>query len=187
MVNDRIFLVNASVGLYPQVLEDRETWKAQYGRSRFVALLAGIATIVRQHHQLRITLEFKDHTRTVRTPTLFVGNNALQMQQIGMPPLAEALENGCLAGIMLRPVGTWSMLWLLVRGMLGRLGEADSVVSFTLRSMTVLPSRLARTRRYKVATDGEVDWMAPPLHFRVAPRPLRLLKRDAPDTPEAAA
>ena len=27
MVNDRLFLVNASLGLYPQVLEDREAWK----------------------------------------------------------------------------------------------------------------------------------------------------------------
>ena len=29
MLNDRIFLVNASLGLYPQVLEDREAYKQQ--------------------------------------------------------------------------------------------------------------------------------------------------------------
>lgn len=33
-VNGRIFLVNASFGLYPQLLEDRETVKQQWGRSR---------------------------------------------------------------------------------------------------------------------------------------------------------
>src|SRR5438477_8094875 len=38
LVNDRVFLVNASLGLYPRLLEDREAWKAQLGRSRTVAL-----------------------------------------------------------------------------------------------------------------------------------------------------
>ena len=33
-VNGRVFLVNASLGLYPQLLEDREAWKQQFGRSR---------------------------------------------------------------------------------------------------------------------------------------------------------
>jgi diacylglycerol kinase family enzyme len=94
LVNDRVFLVNASVGLYPQLLEDREAYKSQYGRSRLVALFAGVATILKQHRQLRITLEYQGRTRSVRTPTLFVGNNALQMQQIGMPPLADALDHG---------------------------------------------------------------------------------------------
>ena len=31
-VNERIFLVNASVGLYPGLLEDREAYKARFGR-----------------------------------------------------------------------------------------------------------------------------------------------------------
>lgn len=179
LVNDRIFLVNASVGLYPELLEDREKYKAHYGRSRFVALFAGIATILKQHRQLRITLEYQGRTRNVRTPTLFVGNNALQMQQIGIPPLAEALESGHLAGIMLKPIGNGAMLWLLLRGLLGKLGDAANVESFALKHLTVYQSRLYPARRLKVATDGEVTHMAAPLQFRVAPWPLQLLKPDA--------
>lgn len=37
-VNGRMFLVNASLGLYPKLLEDREVYKQQFGRSRLVAL-----------------------------------------------------------------------------------------------------------------------------------------------------
>ncbi len=37
LINDRVFLVNASPGLYPQMLEDREKYKARFGRSRLVA------------------------------------------------------------------------------------------------------------------------------------------------------
>ncbi|MFO0231993.1 MAG: diacylglycerol/lipid kinase family protein, partial [Burkholderiales bacterium] len=42
-VGGRVFLVNASVGLYPNLLEDREAWKRRWGRSRPVALLAALA------------------------------------------------------------------------------------------------------------------------------------------------
>ena len=38
LVNDHVFLVNASLGLYPQSLEDREEQKQRHGRSRMVAV-----------------------------------------------------------------------------------------------------------------------------------------------------
>ena len=34
LVNGTVFLVNASLGLYPQVLHDREAWKSRLGRRR---------------------------------------------------------------------------------------------------------------------------------------------------------
>ena len=44
LVNDRVFLVNASLGLYAKLLEDREAFKAQYGRHRWVAFWSGLLT-----------------------------------------------------------------------------------------------------------------------------------------------
>ena len=44
-INDRVFLVNASLGLYPELLEDREAYKARFGRSRWVAFVAACATL----------------------------------------------------------------------------------------------------------------------------------------------
>jgi hypothetical protein len=38
---------NASVGLYPDLLEDLEAYKARFGRSRWVALWAASATLLR--------------------------------------------------------------------------------------------------------------------------------------------
>ncbi|HEY0886252.1 MAG TPA: diacylglycerol kinase family protein, partial [Ramlibacter sp.] len=57
LVNDRVFLVNASLGLYPQVLQDREAFKARLGRRRWVALLSGVATVFRWHRRLRLEIE----------------------------------------------------------------------------------------------------------------------------------
>ncbi len=175
LVNDRVFLVNASIGLYPRLLEEREHDKAQFGRSRAVAFLSALKTILGAVKPLRITLDIDGKTQKVRTPTLFVGNNRLQLEQVGIAPLSDAIEEGSLAALAPRKVGTFGMLGLLVRGMFGRLGGAENLVAFGFKEMTVRRRLLGR-RRMKVATDGEVCRMETPLHFRVLEGQLLLLK-----------
>lgn len=174
LLNGRVFLVNASLGLYPQLLEDREGWKQQFGRSRLVALGAGIRTLMRGHRSLRLDVELGGQRRRVRTPTLFVGNNPLQMEQVGLPE-ARAIDDGHLAGVMLKPVGRWALLALLARGAFGQLGDADQVQNFSFRRLTV-QARALGAQRIKVATDGEVMRMPLPLTFEVAPQPLMLIR-----------
>ncbi len=175
LLNGRLFLVNASVGLYPQLLEDREAFKAQYGRSRLVAFWSGLMTLFHHHTQLRLTLEQQGHARQLRTPTLFIGNNPLQMEQIGIP-LAEDIKNGQLAAIAIKSVGVLAMLWLVIRGTLGKLGDAENVISFGFTRLVVKPSSLYRSRRVKAAIDGETIWVDSPLEFKVSPVPLLLMK-----------
>jgi diacylglycerol kinase family enzyme len=82
-VNDRVFLVNASLGLYPDLLEDREAYKARFGRSRWVAFWAASATLLRAQRRLRLHIEQGATARDVQALTLFVGNNRLQLEQLG--------------------------------------------------------------------------------------------------------
>ena len=174
LINDRVFLVNASLGLYPELLQDREAYKARFGRSRLVAFGAALVTLLGKHRQLRLRIELGANAREVTTPTLFVGNNRLQLEQVGLQE-APALDEGCIAAVMLRPIGALAMLWLLVRGTIGTLGEASTVESFEFHRMVVKP-RLAWGRMVQVALDGEVSWMRAPLEFRVSSKPLYLLK-----------
>ena len=173
LVNDRVFLVNASFGLYAKLLEDREAHKAQYGRSRWVAIWSGLLTALSGHRPWHLHMAWHGQQRDIRAQTLFVANNALQLHQVGLPE-ADAPERGQLAAVALKPVGVFAMLGLLARGAQGRLGEADGVLSFSFESMTVRPMR--SRRRVKVATDGEIGWLEMPLHFRVSPEPLWLVR-----------
>ena len=175
LVNQHVFLVNASLGLYPDLLQDREAYKARFGRSRLVAFGSALVTLLSRHRQLRLRIESGANAREVKTATLFVGNNRLQLEQVGLAE-APALDQGCIAAVMLRPVGALAMLGLLLRGTMGTLGEASTVESFKFQRMLVKP-RLAWGRRgVKVAFDGEVCWMRAPLEFQVSPKPLYLLK-----------
>lgn len=175
LLNDRLFLVNASMGLYPQLLEDREVYKQEYGRSRLVALWSALVSLCKQYHQLRITIERQDTSTELRTPTLFIGNNQLQLEQIGIPK-AEVLQQGQLMAIAVRPVNNLALFWLMVRGAFSTLGNAENVTHFNFRRLVVKPTSTHRHTRFKVAMDGEIIWLAAPLEFRVSPEPLMLLK-----------
>lgn len=177
-VNDHVFLVNASLGLYPDLLEDREAYKSRFGRSRWVAMLAGCVTLLRSQRQLDLEVDWQGQTRRLKTLTLFVSNNRLQLEKIGVPSrtteLAQSNE-GVITAVILRPLSTWRMMGLMLRGAMGSLGEADSIEYFDFHSIRVSSKGLGR-RSIKVAYDGEVTRMNAPLTFQVQDKPLYLLR-----------
>ncbi len=182
-INQHVFLVNASLGLYPKLLEDREAYKARFGRSRLVAFGAACITLLQAHRQLRLHIELANAARDVRTSTLFVGNNQLQLEQVGVQVHSTVGEHtgyanrhGRVAAVVLRPMGTLAMLRLMLHGAMGTLGQADTVDSFEFNRMVVKPRLDYGRRKVKVAFDGEVQWMQSPIEFAVSPRPLYLLK-----------
>ena len=178
-VNEHLFLVNASVGLYPDLLEDREVWKNRFGRSQWVAIWAALATLLRAQKRLKLKIELEGGQREVHTLTLFVGNNRLQLEQVGVVETQApdgARDNGRVTAVVLKPIGTFGLLRLLLRGAMGTLGDADDIERFEFERMVVKPPLVMRRRRMKLAFDGEVVHMKPPLNFHVMPQPLFLLK-----------
>ena len=191
LANGRVFLVNASVGLYPELLQDREAWKARFGRSRAVAFMAALTTLFAAHRQMRLAISHEDGDVDIRTLTLVAGNNPLQLERLGLPEAAQ-LERGQLAVITVEPVSTWHLLGLVLRGALGTLGNADAVRRFSTRRVDIRPrGMLPGRRRIKIALDGEIAWTQMPLRIEVAERPLWLVKPtttvDAHDGAPAAA
>lgn len=172
MLNDKVFLVNASLGLYPTLLEDREAYKQRYGRSRWVALWSAMVTLFRAHRKLSVELDFEGSTRKLRTQTIVVGNNALQLEHIGVHKEVE-LQRDHLVAMTAKPLSTLALYGLVARGLISRMGEADNLISFGFKKMTVRlgPAR----RRIKVAMDGEIFWLSAPLEFRVPDEYLPLL------------
>ncbi|TWG83366.1 diacylglycerol kinase family enzyme [Cupriavidus gilardii J11] len=172
LLDGRPFLVNASLGLYPQLLEDREAYKQMLGRRRWVALVSALVTLTRTPAQLALELIAQGQKRLLRTPTLVVCNNRLQLEQIGIAEVAD-LDDGRLVALAAKPVGTLALYGLLLMGAMGRLGDASRVVSFSFDTLTV---RVRGNRgRVKVAMDGEISWTSTPLTFSVSPTRLQLL------------
>lgn len=185
-INQRLFLVNASLGVYPELLQDREAYKARFGRSRLVALVAAFATLLRAQRKLSLHIEMGGISRDVQTLTLFVGNNRLQLAQLGAEPadtLAGVPGNGSMAAVMLRPISTLAMIKLMLHGAMGRLGEAAGVESFEFHHMVVKPRMAHGRKKVVVAFDGEVARMRAPIDIRVLDKPLYLLQAPGDTAP----
>ncbi len=176
LVNQHVFLANAAVGLYPKLLEDREQAKERLGkRRRWIAVAAGLKTLLEWRWPLVFDAELDGQVASVRTPSLFICNNRLQLARVGIDEqVTRRVGQGVLAVLMAAPLGAWGKIKLLSQAAFGRLGDARELVTLPLRSLN-LSTRSRSTRKLKVSADGEVLWMQPPLRFSVSPQPLQLL------------
>ena len=65
-----------------------------------------------------------------------------------------------------------------------RLKDLNAAPDYARKAAKAFGAAGARARRrVKLATDGEVAWAQMPLHFRVAPEPLWLIKPPAATAP----
>jgi diacylglycerol kinase family enzyme len=179
-LNDQTFLVNASLGLYPQLLVDREKLKKQHGRSRVVAKLAALLTLLKRDINMLLRIEYRGGQQesgesVVPASTIFVGNNAHQLADIGLEDEAEQVKGGQLAIIALPPMRVSERAAVAFHGLFGILHKAANVTHFACNQLVVEPLSHRKKRTVKVAMDGEVAQMQPPLTFRVGPTPLRLI------------
>lgn len=179
-LNDQIFLVNASLGLYPQLLLDRESLKKQHGRSRIVAKFAALVTLLKRDIKMQLHIEYhggqhQSGESIFHASTIFVGNNALQLADIGLKEEAKKVTDGHLAIIALPPMSLSERVLVAFHSLLGMLQKVSQVTHFACSQLNVEPLSRRHKRMVKVAMDGELAHMQPPLTFRVGPTPLRLV------------
>jgi diacylglycerol kinase family enzyme len=129
-----------------------------------------VLSLLRGHPTMEVELESAGVRQRVRTPMVFVGNNALQLKDVALD-VAGCMREGRLAVVVLRPVGVWGMLRLTLNGLLRMLEQEDSLQTFCADSL------LIRRRRWRmqVALDGELLRLATPLAFRTRRGAIRLM------------
>lgn len=162
-INGRLFLVNASFGLYQKLLEQREQAKRRFGRYKIVAVIAALLALWKHRKVYTLNMELDGKPAILHTPMLFFGLNSLQFENLGMDA-ARCTRTGRLAVIALTPSGPWHLLGLALRGLLHQLQESPDLGTFCASSAQVL---LPGRRRTKVAVDGEVIDCDLPLRFEV--------------------
>ena len=200
-VNDRVFLVNASVGLYPRLLAEREQATRKLGRSRAVAMAAAVWSMLRPsaRRRWRVVVRTRQGTEMQEqeheVTTLFVGNNPLQLEQVGLAQAESVAQGGLLAVVLLKPQSRWAMARTVWRAATGQLEDDPAVQSLACAELSVAPAGW-RKASVKVAFDGERERMKAPLCFSLHTRPLWLVapaqlehlpQRDPANAPPAAA
>lgn len=97
------------------------------------------------------------------TELIFVSRSRYQLEELGLDEQVGCIDSGRLAIFVTRALSPRALLALSARAALGKLAAAPTIDAGCASELTV---RLAR-RRVRVATDGEVVMLLPPLRFAV--------------------
>ena len=170
-MNDRIFINNSAIGLYPLMVLDRDLQRKQLGRSKRLAMVvASLRTLARFGHQ-RLTLTVNDETTgLVDTPLLFVGNNDYRID-IGAPGQRESIEDGRLSVFVMRKKTRSGFIAASIRALFNRARADDMVQLENVDRLRVS----TRKRMLAVSLDGEVVRAEPPLEYKIRPKALRVI------------
>jgi diacylglycerol kinase family enzyme len=168
-LNGKLFFNNAGFGLYTEAVRRRERAKRRFGRYRIVAVAAAVGTLLAGREPFTVHLIAHDAAVTVRTSTVLVFCNPLQLEKVGLES-ADA-RAGALAVALLRPTRLRDRLRLLWRSALKQLEEDARVQSFGVTEFEVRSAR----REIAVVMDGEMARLRQPLKFRAVPEAVRLI------------
>jgi YegS/Rv2252/BmrU family lipid kinase len=176
-VNERIFLNNSSLGLYPDIVRDRQRQQRRLGRGKWLAFVWAAMAALRRYPFLHVRLSLNGEEHERRTPFIFVGNNEYLMQGFNIGS-RTSLSDGQLSLYVAQRTGRLGLLRLAISALFGRLKQAKD---FDVLSATRIVVE-TRHKRMRVATDGEVTVMATPLHYRIRARTLRVVVPQNSDT-----
>jgi diacylglycerol kinase family enzyme len=151
-VNDRAFVNNASIGLYPALVRRRE----RSSLPKFVAGLKAAAQLLRHGYPIEVELDGKK----LEAWLVFVGNGRYGD---GFTDLIEreSLDEGILDVRVVLSEPPLSRLRVVIHTLLGRLRKSHLVVAHEAASLSIG----VEGRHLDVALDGEVIEMEAPLYF----------------------
>jgi diacylglycerol kinase family enzyme len=169
-VNDRIFLNNSSLGLYPDIVRHREKQQHRLGRGKWTAAAWATLGALRRYPFLNVKLVVDGTGHERSTPFVFIGNNEYSMQGLAIGE-RERLDGGKLSLYVAQRPGRLGLLRFAFRALCGRLAQDrdfDVMLSEKLDIAT-------HHRHLRVATDGEVTVMTTPLRYRIMPAALTVI------------
>jgi diacylglycerol kinase family enzyme len=170
-MNDRIFINNSAIGLYPLMVLDRDLQQKRLGRSKRLAMIVASLRTLWRFGRRRLTLTINEGQKAlVDTPLLFVGNNEYRID-LGAPGQRESLDDGQLCVYVMRKKTRRGLVAASLRALIGRSRPDDMVRIEGVERLRVASAR----SQLAVSLDGEVVRAQPPLEYRIRKQALRVI------------
>jgi diacylglycerol kinase family enzyme len=163
-INDRFFINNVSLGLYPELVAHREKHGRDY--PRWKARLSALYRTLRKYPHVTLSVQTEAQENVIRTHVFMVSNNSYDLERFGIEAPRERMTEGKLSVYWLSHRTRWQLARIVARYMAGRVREIPGFTSFRTTGMRVQSSRSA----LKVGIDGELFTMPAPLTLVSVPR-----------------
>jgi YegS/Rv2252/BmrU family lipid kinase len=165
-VNDRFFVNNVSMGLYPELVARREEKGRDYPRWK-ARLYAAFGTLQKYPH-VAVTLESEHHQEVIRTHMLMISNNSYDLSRLGIAAPRLALEEGRLSVYWLPHMPRLALTRFVAHYLAGRVRDTPGFRSFRTSRVKVDSPK----QHLHLGVDGEVVTMATPLVITIVPQSL---------------
>jgi diacylglycerol kinase family enzyme len=167
-VNERTFVNNSSLGIYPSIVSERERLQ-RTGFQKWVALLVASFKVFPRLPRITVRLKVDEKSLVRTTHFVFVGNNEYEIAgtKLGTRRCLDA------STLVLYIAGTQSrkdLVRLALRTFIGR-HSWDEFEIIRTQELWIESKR----PHLHVSFDGEVAKMKTPLHYRILPRALRVI------------
>jgi len=165
-VNERFFVNNVSIGLYPELVARREERGRDYPRWK-ARIYAAIVTL-RKYPHVTLAVESDYLNEIVRTHVFVVSNNSYDLSRLGVETPRATLEEGRLSVYWLPHMPRFALARFLAQYFAGRTKRTPGFRSFRTARVRVQSPR----KRLHLGIDGEVFTMPPPLVITIMPKSL---------------
>jgi len=165
-VNDRFFVNNVSIGLYPELVARREERGRDY--PRWKARLHAVYATLRKYPHVNLAVESEYLNEIVKTHVFVVSNNSYDLSRLGVEAPRSTLEEGRLSVYWLPHLPRIALTRFLAHYLAGRVKTAPGFRSFRTSRLKVQSAK----KRLSLGVDGEVVSMPPPLVITIVPKAL---------------
>jgi diacylglycerol kinase family enzyme len=166
--NDRPFIHEFSLGLHPEMIEERDRQKFGSRIGKLVGSARSLWSVLRRPPRIRVWLDDGSGAeRKLVTAALAVSNNPFGE---GHLPYADGVDGGVLGVYIAHTVRPGDLAAMAARLSTGGWRDLPKMEVFTATSL-----KLTRKRRVKAAIDGELVKMRGPVDIRIAPGALKVI------------
>jgi diacylglycerol kinase family enzyme len=168
-VNEKIFINNSSIGIYPKVVKKRIE-NQRLGGSKWAAMGNAIIKIFKKFPLLEVNIDSEEEKISCKTPFVFVGNNKYKIDILNLGT-REKLTEGYLSLYYPNSRNKNSIFRFAFLALINKLDQ--------LKDFTILLTKEARLNidspKIEVTLDGEIYNFTPPLKYKIIPRCLNVI------------
>ena len=169
-VNGHLFLCNSMLGLPSRLAERRERERKHMGPLGWWRLAAAGLKGLYRYPPMRIGLDLGAGPVTIRSKAIVIADNAYD-EGFGQVLTRSHLDRGELVLYATRRLSAWPLIRLSVRMAIGTWTKDVDLETHHVAHLTVT----SRRKWLRVMNDGETRLMAPPLHYKIRPKDLKVL------------
>lgn len=174
-INGQYFLNTVMIGLYPTISQYRERFRSTHSKWR--AYAKGAHAAMRRFPGVKLAVEIDGRPQSIKAPMFAILVNSYDLKQGGLLLPRTSFTDGRLTVLTIGDIDRLQFAIAAAKYLRGRISEVAGFKSVRAKAVRVDTAH----HRVRLALDGELIYMTPPLQAEIVPSSL-LVRMPAPAT-----